>query len=127
MTRSRETTCIIRVCQDCCCGTTRKHPGIDHDGLRHRLAEAVHGAATVTVSDCLLACDHSNVVVVTPSASGRRAGGRPVWIRQVLDDEVVDAIAGWVGEGGPGWAPLPDLLEEHVFPPSGLSRTYANV
>jgi len=125
--RTRDTACIVRVCRDCCCGSERKHPGVDHDGLLHRLEEAVHGGGTVRVSDCLLACDQSNVVVVTPSPAARRAGGRPVWIRHVLDVEVVDAIGDWVRDGGPGWAPPPLRLAPLAFRPSGLSRTYADV
>jgi (2Fe-2S) ferredoxin len=64
----------------------------------------------VTVSTCLLACDRSNVVVVSPSRQGRRAGGRPVWLRQVLSLGVTDAIAAWVRRGGPGLSPLPAEL-----------------
>ena len=119
--------CTIRVCRDCCCGTERKHPGVDHDRLLARLEAGAHGAARVAVSDCLLACDQSNVVVVSPSPSGRRASGRPVWIRGVLDDETVDGVVAWVRAGGPGWAVLPVALETQAFPPSGLSQTYACV
>ncbi|MCW2506633.1 MAG: hypothetical protein JWO79_4917, partial [Actinomycetia bacterium] len=56
--------CLVTVCRGCCCGTERKHPGIDHDGLLAALAEV----GAVRVSDCLDVCEDSNVVVVQPSA-----------------------------------------------------------
>lgn len=127
MSRRTDTVCTVRVCRDCCCGSERKHPGVDHDGLLARLEDGARGAARVARSECLLACDQSNVVVVSPSPSGRRAGGRPVWIREVLDDETVDSIVDWVRDGGPGWADLPAGLAGRAFPPTGLSVTYANV
>ena len=119
--------CIIRVCRDCCCGTERKHPGVDHDGLFARLEAGTRGGARVLRSACLLACDASNVVVVTPSREGRRHGARPVWVGGVLDDEAVDDVAAWVRSGGPAVSPLPPRLEGRVFRPSGLSLTYAHV
>ena len=120
-------TCIVRVCRDCCCGTERKHPGVDHDGLLARLEVGTRGRARVLRSACLLACDESNVVVVTPSVAGRRSGGRPAWVRGVLDDATVDAITGWVALGGPGIAATPESLAPQVFAPSGLSLTWTAV
>jgi hypothetical protein len=119
-------TCIVRVCRDCCCGTERKHPGVDHDGLLARLEVGTRGSARVLRSACLLACDESNVVVVTPSVTGRRAGARPVWVRGVLDQDAVDAITGWVALGGPGVVTMPESLAPRVFAPSGLSLTWAS-
>lgn len=127
MSRRNDTVCTIRVCRDCCCGTERKHPDVDHDGLLARIEDGARGTARVAVSECLLACDQSNVVVVSPSPSGRRAGGRPVWIREVLSESVADAVVDWVGEGGPGWAPMPVELADLAFPPSGLSVQYVRV
>jgi (2Fe-2S) ferredoxin len=106
--------CRVRVCRDCCCGTTRKHPGVDHDGLVDRLVDRVGDLAEVSVTTCLLACDRSNVVVVSPDSSGRRKGERSVWLREVLDTGTVDAIASWVVAGGPGHADLPIVLVAHV-------------
>ena len=119
--------CIVRVCRDCCCGTARKHPGVDHDGLLARLDAGTRGSARVLRSACLLACDESNVVVVTPSPLGRRRGARPVWLGGVLDEATVDAVVSWVRLGGPGVADLPDGLEFGAFAPSGLAVTYAHV
>jgi hypothetical protein len=117
--RDSADTCIIRVCRDCCCGTEHKHPGVDHDGLLARLEVGTRGSARVLRSACLLACDESNVVVVTPSKAGRRAGGRPVWVRAVLEDESVDAINGWVALGGPGVVDAPADVQQRAFRPSG--------
>jgi hypothetical protein len=119
--------CTVRVCRDCCCGTESKHPGVDHDRLLHALEVGTRGHARVLPSACLLACDESNVVVLTPSPAGRRAGGRPVWLRAVLDDEAVDAITAWVARGGPGVAEAGPEIEERAFPPSGLSLTWTTV
>lgn len=102
--------CRVRVCRDCCCGTGDKHPGVDHDGLLERLTLGVWRAALVSVTSCLLTCDSSNVVVVSPSQAGRKADGQPVWLRQVLDEVSVDAIVDWVLRGGPGPSLLPPTL-----------------
>jgi (2Fe-2S) ferredoxin len=112
----------VRVCRDCCCGTSHKHPDVDHDALFDRLAGAANGAAFVDVSTCLLACEKSNVVVVQPSTAARRRGARPVWLREVLDVEAVDAIAGWVRGGGPGVAEIPLTLAGLVTTPGVLGE-----
>lgn len=99
---------------------------MDHDGLLDRLTSQVSGASKVSVSSCLLACEQSNVVVVTPGSTGRRSGGRPVWLGGVLDATVVDAIAAWVNRGGPGLAALPGSLAAHeMSPPHGVLTTLA--
>ncbi|GAA2485679.1 hypothetical protein [Terrabacter carboxydivorans] len=120
-------TCIVRVCRDCCCGTEAKHPGVDHDGLLARLEVGTRGRARVLRSGCLLACDHSNVVVVTPSPAGRKAGGRPVWLQSVLDAATVDAISAWVACGGPGIASMPESVHEKAFAPTQLAATWTAV
>jgi (2Fe-2S) ferredoxin len=112
----------LRVCRDCCCGTTRKHPGVDHDALVGRLAGATEGAAVVDLSTCLLACEKSNVVVVQPSSAARSRGARPVWLREVLDTGTVDAIADWVRAGGPGVSEVPPALTALVTTPGVLGE-----
>jgi len=115
-------TVRVRVCRDCCCGTARKHPDVDHDALLDRLVEATEGVASVEVTSCLLACEKSNVVVVQPAATTRLAGGRPVWLRGVLDVRAVDAIARWVRAGGPGAADLPGSLTPLLTTPGVLGE-----
>jgi len=114
----------VTVCRDCCCGTKRKHPDVDHDAQLSQLREALktepadkgEGAGTgrLVVSQCLLACERSNVVVVTPAPGARKGGARPVWLYAVLADEQTSAIVEWVRAGGPGLAPLPGVLEPLV-------------
>ena len=109
--------CTVTVCRGCCCGTPGKHPGIDHPGQLGRLRGAVAGGGRLRQTGCLDLCDRSNVVVVSPSAAGRRNGGRTVWLVEVLDDRLVTAIADWVRAGGPGIAAPPACLTDHVFAP----------
>ncbi|MFF3444931.1 (2Fe-2S) ferredoxin domain-containing protein [Streptosporangium sp. NPDC002721] len=101
----------LTVCRDCCCGSTRKVPALDHDEQLRRPSEI----AEVRVSDCLDVCEQANVVVVRPSPAGRAAGGRPVWLGLVNQPDAVEDIAAWIRAGGPGLAPIPDILALHVF------------
>ena len=107
--------CRVVVCRDCCCGTA-KVTGVDHAAQTARLGAEV----PLRVSECLDACEHANVVVVQPSAEGRAAGARPVWLGLVNDPDAVEDIIGWVHAGGPGTAPMPDILDLYSFPPPRL-------
>ncbi|WP_327112757.1 (2Fe-2S) ferredoxin domain-containing protein [Streptomyces sp. NBC_01341] len=111
----------VSVCRGCCCGTA-KIPGVDHAGQLARLRQGVGGAATVRAVECLDACEHGNVIVVQPSAEGRRAGGRPVWLGLVNDPHAVADIAAWAGAGGPGVAEAPEILDLYAFSPSRRIR-----
>jgi hypothetical protein len=99
----------VRVCRDCCCGTARKHPDVDHDALLDRLTATTEGVAVVDASTCLLACEKSNVVVVQPARAARHRGARPVWLREVLD-------------AGPGVSEVPPSLAELVTTPGVLGE-----
>ncbi|MEU5717632.1 (2Fe-2S) ferredoxin domain-containing protein [Streptomyces sp. NPDC020403] len=107
----------VSVCRGCCCGTP-KIPGVDHSGQLAQLRRSLEGSATVRAVECLDACERGNVIVVQPSAEGRRAGGRPVWLGLVNDPHAVDDIVTWAREGGPGAADPPDILDLYVFRPS---------
>jgi (2Fe-2S) ferredoxin len=91
---------------------------VDHagqlDGLRRSLGEV----ATVRAVECLDACERANVIVVQPSAEGRRAGGRPVWLGLVNDPDAVTDIVTWVEAGGPGLVDPPEILDLYAFRPS---------
>ncbi|WP_436842699.1 hypothetical protein [Streptomyces flaveolus] len=100
------------VCRDCCCGSP-KVTGVDHAAQTARLRAEV----PVRVSDCLDVCDRANVIVVQPSAAGRAAGARPVWLGLVNDPDATEDIVTWVRAGGPGVAPLPDILDLYAFTP----------
>ncbi|MBR8740227.1 (2Fe-2S) ferredoxin domain-containing protein [Nocardiopsis sp. MG754419] len=109
--------CKLTVCRGCCCGTKKKVPGVDHKAQLARLSAIDDHAARrvpVRTSKCLGICFQANVVVVQPSAEGRAAGGRPVWLGAITEDKLLDAVDDWIFEGGPGVAPLPAVLEEHV-------------
>ncbi len=110
--------CRVVVCRDCCCGSG-KVTGVDHAAQTERLREA----APVRVSECLDVCDQANVIVVQPSTAGRAAGARPVWLGLVNDPAATEDVVSWVREGGPGVAPLPDILDLYAFSPRGRPRT----
>jgi (2Fe-2S) ferredoxin len=112
----RERLLTVTVCRGCCCGTD-KHPDVDHEAQLATLRTGLAGNARVRVSDCLDACERSNVVVVQPSPAGRAAGGRSAWLGGVLDPEVVAYLADRVGAGGPGVVAPPAALRTHIGPP----------
>ncbi|MER7007727.1 hypothetical protein ABT297_32440 [Dactylosporangium sp. NPDC000555] len=110
---NQDDACTLTVCRDCCCGSPDKHPGVDHDALLTALRAA--DGHRVRVSECLSVCERSNVVVVQPSRAGRRRGGRPVYLGEVLRDTAVAEVLSWLGAGGPGRAPMPPALRAHEF------------
>ncbi len=109
--------CKLTVCRGCCCGTRKKVPGVDHKAQLARLSAIDDHAARrvpVRTSKCLDICFEANVVVVQPSHEGRAAGGRPVWLGRMTEDRLLEELDDWIFDGGPGIAPLPAALEEHV-------------
>ncbi|WP_073948259.1 hypothetical protein [Streptomyces kebangsaanensis] len=104
--------CRVVVCRDCCCGSPEV-TATDHAAQTARLGEE----APVRVSTCLDVCDQANVIVVQPSAAGRAAGARPVWLGLVNDPAATEDVAAWVRAGGPGVARRPEILDLHVFTP----------
>ncbi|MEF9908189.1 (2Fe-2S) ferredoxin domain-containing protein [Streptomyces sp. P9-A2] len=104
--------CRIVVCRDCCCGSP-KVTGVDHTAQ----TQSLRAVAPVRVSDCLDVCDQANVIVVQPSAAGRAAGARPVWLGLVNDPDTTEDIAAWVRAGGPGVAARPDILDLYAITP----------
>lgn len=117
----------VTVCRGCCCGTDRKHPDVDHAGQLAALVDGIGDAGQVRVSDCLDACDRSNVVVVAPSRDGRRAGARPTWLSGVLDPDTVAGVVYWVRRGGPGVDDPPGVLGPAAFTPTRRSRAAGEV
>lgn len=122
--------CTLVVCRGCCCGNVRKlsasRPGPTGQAAlgtdpawqleRLRAAAAEHGFQ-VRTSDCLGPCDQANVIVVQPSAAGRAAGGRAVWIGFATDDDSTEEVIAWAAAGGPGVAPPPVALELQFISP----------
>ncbi|MGP3770649.1 (2Fe-2S) ferredoxin domain-containing protein [Streptomyces sp. SDT5-1] len=109
--RERSVPCRLVVCRDCCCGTVKVNG--DHAAQTARL----RAAAPVQISECLDVCEQANVVVVQPSSEGRAAGARPVWLGLVNDPDANDDIAEWVRAGGPGVAPMPEMLDFYTIRP----------
>lgn len=109
--------CTVTVCRDCCCGSLRKHPAVDHGAQLDGLRGALEPRHRVRTSLCLDVCAQSNVVVVHPTPEARRAGARPVWFGLVLDDAVLTDLITWIDEGGPGVATVPPVLELSVITP----------
>ncbi|WP_030916576.1 (2Fe-2S) ferredoxin domain-containing protein [Streptomyces sp. NRRL B-24720] len=107
----------VSVCRGCCCGTP-KIPDVDHAGQLAALRRSLGEIAVVRAVECLDACEQADVIVVQPSAEGRRAGGRPVWLGLVNDPDAVADIIAWVEAGGPGLADAPDILDLYTFRPS---------
>ncbi|MFF8004779.1 (2Fe-2S) ferredoxin domain-containing protein [Streptomyces sp. NPDC007917] len=83
------------------------------------------GQLAVRTTDCLGPCEQANVIVVRPSAAGRRNGGRAMWIGWAKDDDCTDDILSWVAAGGPGLAEPPATLELQFIRPPGEARTRA--
>lgn len=118
--------CTLVVCRGCCCGDARKHPGTDHAGQLARLrraAEGSDGRFAVRTTDCLGPCGQANVIVVQPSAEGRRRGARAAWIGWALDDDATGDVIDWAEAGGPGLAEPPATLTlQMIAPPSDARR-----
>jgi (2Fe-2S) ferredoxin len=100
----------VILCRDCCCGTLRKHPEVDHDGQREALREAAErGGGRLVISECLKRCEVSNVVVV-------KVRGEARWFGGVLTPEATATLAGWLERGAPD--PMPsDVVFYHVAEP----------
>jgi hypothetical protein len=106
----------VTVCRGCCCGTP-KVSRLDHTAQLADLRQSLARVATIRTSTCLDACEHANVIVIQPSAQGRQAGGRPVWLGLVNDPDAAIDITAWVTAGGPGITDPPDVLDLYTFTP----------
>ena len=115
---------VVLLCRGCCCGTTDKHPQLDHEHQQSALQEAADGQPDVElrVVDCLDECDRSNVVVLR--RPGRPARERDVWLGGLLSVRGTEALQQWIRGGAAG--PLPDALAglrfRHVPPRRGRAR-----
>lgn len=111
----------VLVCRGCCCGTERKHPQVDHLAQLNAIRDTAERArAQVRVTDCLDACDRSNVLVLRRR---QRSGTVTVWLGGVLAAHQTSALCDWMA--GPRRDPtsLPDGLQELVFEPSESARS----
>ncbi len=102
----------IMVCHDCCCGTSRKHPHVDHKAQRQQLLDLESDSVRVQVVDCLDLCQQSNVVLVRDHSLPRRE--RDTWLARMHRSAEIAAIEEWVNEPACG---MPIELLRHVFKP----------
>ncbi len=95
----------VQMCDACCCGTTEKHPNIDHQRQRDEIAAAATaGGGTSRVVDCLGECHASNVVVVLQPE--REAE----WLGWIVDDTILSDVCDWLRDGAPT---LPEQIAPH--------------
>ena len=99
---------VVLLCRGCCCGTTSKHPRVDHDGQQDALAAAAEQAPGVElrVVDCLDECDRSNVAVLRRPAAKRAE--RDTWLGGLLTERATAELAAWLSDGATG--PLPPAV-----------------
>lgn len=112
---------LVVVCRGGDCGSRRKHPEVDHQAQLAAIREGVGAGASVVVSRCLDACDHSNVVVVLPGSAGRDFA-EPVWVGEVNDQATTAEVIEWVQQGGPGIVDPPVLVDIKHFTPTRSNR-----
>lgn len=119
-THRRRSELSVQACDGCCCGTSRKHPHVDHAGQRERLqAATVAAGGRFRTVDCVGECSFSNVVIV-------RRGSRRWWVGQVLEPQVEDELCAWVSAGARG-TPPPVVLDRCFHLAAGPARTPAPV
>lgn len=95
--------CVL-LCRDCCCGTERKHPEVDHAAQEQALrSAAAEGGGRVIRTRCLGVCERSNVVVV-------KTAYNTYWFGGILTPEKTRAISRFIETGGATSAPI-----EHSF------------
>jgi len=99
----------VLICRGQNCGSTTKHPDVDHDAQLDVLRRAV-GGGVAQVSACTSQCHDSNVVVVC-----RHDGRRPerLWFARVNDADTVRTLAAWLSSGAPD--PVPEQLLDRLF------------
>ena len=96
-------TVRVQICRGCCCGTERKHPGVDHD---EQIA-AISAIARTRIVECVGECAHSNVVIVRPDQ------GPSVWLGGINNPALTSAVCDWLVDGAS--QPPPPILQSRVF------------
>lgn len=97
--------CVL-MCRDCCCGTERKHPEIDHAAQERALRDAAAASGSRVIrTRCLGVCERSNVVIV-------KAARTTFWFGNVLTPEDTAAVTRFIRSGGSTKPPLELSFEE---------------
>jgi (2Fe-2S) ferredoxin len=95
-------------CRGCCCGTRKKHPGVDASLLSKVLKEGARAAgADYRRTGCLGPCGQGNIVVV-------RAAGRTRWFRKMDDEDTTLALMDHLVDSG-NVIDLPEALRRRVM------------
>jgi hypothetical protein len=102
----------VTVCRGCCCGSSVKHPQVDHEGALAVLTGAAEtsGCGVVRVVNCLDECERSNVVALRRREP---AGTETIWLGPLNDPSGVAVLGDWLRDGASG--PLPERLVALVF------------
>ena len=109
----------LLMCNDCCCGTERKHPNFDHAQQRRELEKiAVEAGGKIHIVKCLDACSYSNVIVI------RRASGEKIWLGGLAETKTHVELCRYIADDVT--KPLTPLLHECVFVPSRESQEVEN-
>ena len=93
----------VLVCRGCCCGTTEKHPELDHEAQ----VEIISAVAPTRIMDCVGECANSNVIIVRPKPA------ELVWFGGMTSPALTEALCRWIEDGAP--QPMPPILEDHAF------------
>lgn len=104
----------VTQCRSCCCGSTTKHPDVDHDSHAEQIHAAVRagGVGRSRVAKCLDECERSNVVLVR-RAAGTGEADDYIWLGPVNDDADLAVLTDWLRAGARG--PLPEALQRLRF------------
>jgi hypothetical protein len=106
--RSTETPLCVLLCRDCCCGTLRKHPDVDHAAQERAFRDAAaESGGRVIRTRCLGVCERSNVVVL-------KTAHTTYWLAGVLSPEDTACVTTFIRSGGR--ARLPRELTFHEVP-----------
>jgi hypothetical protein len=121
VSRKDEAALTVYLCRDCCCGTTRKHPEVDHEAQLASLRAAVAAlpGAALRTTRCLDACQHSNLIVLRTIDGGRP---RTLWLGEILAEADTAALCRWIEDGGPTQPLPPALLRRRVQPRQEANR-----
>lgn len=93
----------VWVCRGCCCGTRKKHPGVDHAQQERELrAGAQQAGLRFERTDCLGPCGQGNIVVT-------RTAGRIRWFRRMNDAAATAALVRSLGQD------IPAELDHHLM------------
>lgn len=93
----------VRICRGCCCGTSSKHSGFDHDAQ----VEAISKVARTRIVGCVDECSLSNVMLV------QFGNEKATWIGDLTSDDSTDALCQWLGAGGNP----PEAVAKRIFDP----------